>query len=94
LNRRRLRERCSHGVGRDVTQRHPRQITGVAAGDEGGDHIEVLAVGLEGVRRRLRTSVGEERGQPLRSRTFDAVSLLGAGGHAANIWWIMTIIHE
>ena len=63
----------------------PNAIRGqvLAAGDEGGDRVEVLAIGLDGVRRGLAgAAVGEERGEPLRSRTVDTVGLLGAVGHA------------
>jgi hypothetical protein len=71
-----LRERGAHGVDRDDAHRHLGQV--VAAGDERGDRVEVLAVGLDGVRRGLAgTSVGEKRGEPLRSRTVDTISLLG-----------------
>ena len=75
------RERCAQGLDRDGAQRHPGQL--LVADDKGGDRVEVLAVGLQRVRRGLpRAAVGEERGEPLRSRSFDTVGLLGAGGHA------------
>ena len=39
------------------------------AGDERRDRVEVLAVGLHGVWRRLaRATVGEERREPLRAQ--------------------------
>ena len=88
-----LRERRAHGVDRDGAQRHPGQV--LAAGEQRGDRVEVLAVGLHRVRRGLAgTAVGEERGEPLRSRTVDTISLRGAVGHATSISWIMVIIHE
>ena len=84
---------CEHraeGVDRDGLDRHTGQIA--TAGDERGDRVKVLAVGLDGVRRGLpRAAIGEKGGEPLRSRRFDAVSLLGAVGHAA---WITTLIHQ
>ena len=88
------RERRAHGVDGDGAQPHPGQV--LAAGDERGDRGEVLAVGLQRVRRGLAgTAVGEERGEPLRTRIVDTVSLLGAVGHATRcISWIMVIIHE
>ena len=46
-----LRKRGAHGVDRDGAHRHRGQIA--AAGDEGRDRVEVLAVGLDGVRRGL-----------------------------------------
>ena len=77
----------------DGAQRHTGQV--LAAGDEGGDRVEVLAVGLQRVRRGFAgAAVGQERGEPLRSRTVDTVGLRGAVGHAASISWIMAIIHE
>ena len=76
------RKRGARGVDRDGAHRHTGQIA--AAGDEGRDRVEVLAIGLQGVRRGLpRAAIGEERGEPLRSRAVDTVSLLGAVGHAA-----------
>ena len=44
-----LRERGAHRLDHDGAQRHPGPV--LAAGDEGGDRVEVLAVGLDGVRR-------------------------------------------
>ena len=64
-----------------------------AAGDESGDRVEVLAVGLERVRRGLAgAAVGKKRGEPLRSRTVDTGPR--GTGHATSISWIMAIIHE
>ena len=46
---------------------HPRHGLSVA-GHQGRDRVEILAVGLDGVRRRLTgAAVGEEGGEPLRS---------------------------
>ena len=71
------RERRAHGVDRDGAHRHPGQV--LAADEQRGDRVEVLAVGLEGVRSGFTgTPVGEEGGEPLRSRRFDTVSRLGA----------------
>ena len=73
-------ERRAQGVNRNRGQRHPGQV--LAAGDEGGDRVEVLAVGLQRVRRGLPgAAIGQERGEPLRTRRFDTVGLLGAAGH-------------
>jgi hypothetical protein len=73
------RKRGAHGVDGDVGQRHPGQIA--AAGDEGRDRVEVLAIGLDGVRRGLAgAAVCEERGEPLRSRTLDATLRWVAAG--------------
>ena len=75
------RERGAQGVDRDGGQRHRGQV--FAAGDERGDRVEVLAVGLQRVRRGLPgAAVGEECGEPLRPRTVDTASVLGAVGHA------------
>ena len=81
-----LCERGAHGVDRDGADRHTGQIA--AAGDEGRGRVEVrtpmaapwpaLAVGLDGVRRGLPgAAVGQERGEPLRSRR---VGVRGRGG--------------
>ena len=44
---------------------------GVGADDDRRDRVEVLAVGLHGVHRRLPgAAVGKEGGEPLRSRGF------------------------
>ena len=44
---------------------------------------------MERVRRALAgAAVGEKRGEPLRTRTVEAVSLRGAVGHATSISWI------
>jgi len=82
-------ERGAQGVDGDGVHRHTGRV--LAAGDEGGDRVEVLAVGLQCVRRGFTgTPVGEERGEPLRSRPFDIVGLRGVAGHATSISWIMT----
>jgi hypothetical protein len=87
-----LREGGPHGVDRDSAQRQPGQFL-AATGDEGGDRVEVLAVGLQRVRRRLpRAAIGEERGESLRTRLVDNVGLLGGAGHATV--WIMLVVHE
>jgi hypothetical protein len=88
-----LRERGAQSVDRNGGHRHIGQVR--AAGDEGGDRVEVLAVGLDGVRRGFPgAAVGQERGEPLRARPFDTVGLLGAVGHITSISWIIAIIHE
>ena len=45
-----LRERGAQGVDGDGAHRHTGQVA--AAGDEGRDHVEVLAIGLDGVQLR------------------------------------------
>jgi hypothetical protein len=84
LNRRRLmglripRKPGAQGVRRDGAQRHPRDVIGLTPGDEGGDGVEVLAIGLDGVHRGFPgTPVGEKGGEPVRSRTVDTVSVFG-----------------
>jgi len=55
-------------LSRDVAQRHCGLIH-VATDDDGGDRVEVLAVGVQGVGRRLaRSAVGQERCKPLWTR--------------------------
>jgi hypothetical protein len=74
-----LRERGARGVDRDGAHRHTGQIA--AAGDEGRDRVEVLAVGLNGVRRGLAgAAVSEERGEPLGSRSVEASACSGRWG--------------
>ena len=71
------RERGAQGVD-DGAQRHRGQVR--AADDEGGDRVEVLAIGLERVRRGLAgAAVGQKGAEPLRSRTVDTAFLRGTG---------------
>jgi hypothetical protein len=66
------------GVGEDI-----REITRVAAGDEGHDRVEVLAVGLHGVHGRLTGApIDKAGGEACWSRNVNAVDLGRKTSHA------------
>ena len=78
-----LRKGPPHVLSRGVAQRHCGLIH-VATDDDGGDRVEVLAVGLQGVGRRLaRSAIGQEGCKPLWTRDFAVSKPAWAIGHGA-----------
>jgi len=68
----------------NVAQQHCGQIH-VAPDDDGGDRVEVLAVGLQGVSRRLaRPAVGQEGREPLWARNLAVTTPFRAVRHGAS----------
>jgi len=86
------RERRAHGVGGDIAQRHRRHIPAVGSGDEGRDRVEVLPLGLHGVRRGFTgAAVGQEGGEPLRSHNLASVGLLSGVHQPVSNSWIAAV---